>query len=167
MKLIYIFFLLSIISNTLKAQELKYKWDGEFLRNSDSFKIAKVEIAGCNSERSFCEYIIKNFRGEVVLIIKKKFINIDSLKSSVNKIGCIDYLDFLFIHAFKKAQIVCSEKEIIDNTFIHSLIFKLCYSFSRGGHLDMGYGLNKESASLFIKENPYRFHDTCADPTSP
>ena len=156
----YFFISLLVLISNLSIGQGKLSKDQKFVFLHGLYgdiPIAILEVVPGNTMGYYRQYIIRNSDNEVELIINKRFIDLDSLKTKDNRSGSLDYLEFVFTDSLLVAQVACSEKNENDLMFIKKIVAKLCGVISGCGNCPTSYGLNYAWVKEFIKENPVKY----------
>lgn len=145
-----------LITNSVFCQKQKIIIQ-EYVIDSSGYKIAQFEKIRCRSAGDFCQFILKNSSNEIIIVIYKRYLYFDSLKTKENTAGYGYYLEFVFPDKFLKAQVVCTEKQVIDSEFVKKIVSGLCKVFSGCGHCANNYGLEENALDKFVKQNPAKY----------
>ena len=111
---------------------------------------ALLEIVDCR-EGSYCQYVLKNFREQVVLTITKRIVYTNP--SDYTQIT--RYFDFVFIQKFLRAQVAVPTNNKTDELeFIKNITRRLFENGPGGKYYDRIYFLTKDSVNSFVNANP-------------
>ena len=153
----YFFITLLILVSSLSIGQRKISNNQELVFRKVGFLVDQFEKVGCRASGDFCQFIIKNSRNEVELLIYSRFVRFDSLISKTNIYGDSYFLEFVFTDKFLRSQVSCTEKQVFNSDFVKKLVITLCDSFPGGDGGPPTYGLNDAWVKEFIKEHPVRY----------
>lgn len=123
----------------------------EYVYDTSGQTTALLEIVGCNDPRRPCQYVLKNFREQVVLTITKR----NFYPNSSDYTQITEYFDFVFIQKFLRAQVAVPTNNQTDELeFIKNITRRLFRNGPGGKYYDRTYTLINDSVKAFAKANP-------------